>query len=267
MSSFGLGLAIGSIGSSLGNHHHYHDYYSDYHRPSYHYHSSTTYNNFNSNGNGNGNADPNNNSRNNANNANIVNTGNNMNFGDGTNNPSNNVNLNHNNYGNNFNNNNSTNAASLQNSPTNNSNNSFGVTERSPFQQPPPLVYSITAGQSDSNDFDSTEIIFTNPYLIVGVENLLLYGEFHDDADIKIVIQQESDGYEPYPWNQPNLFDEVSHATSGNSTMPLQNQPTHNETKIMNNEMSTTTTTEIASTTLLSIVDTSTKVPSIPLLS
>lgn len=124
--------------------------------------------------------------------------------------------------------------------PNGNYNN--GAAERSsPFEQPPPLVYAIPA-QSESNSDDSTEVIFTNPYLIVGVENLLLYGEFHDDEDLKIIIQQDSDGLEPYPWNQAIPFDEPN-ATSA----PIQNQ-------LSNNTISTTlSSTSTDATTMRSV--------------
>lgn len=166
------------------------------------------------------------------------------------------VNPNNNNYGNNFNKN-PTNTGSYQNRPTNDSNPNGG-TERSPFEQPPPLVYSIP-GQSDSDSDDSTEIVFTNPYLIVGVESLLLYGEFHDSEDIKIIIQQDSDGLEPYPWNQWTPIDEPN-ATSANQTAPVQNQsPSNNE--ITTTTIKNTVNTETVSTTSTSNVDTTTSVP------
>lgn len=82
--------------------------------------------------------------------------------------------------------------------------------------------------KSNAFDFIYYKFRFTNPYLIVGVENLLLYGEMHDDKDIKIIIQQDSDGLEPYPWNQPAPNGPV------NGTAPTQDQSS-------NNTISTTT--------------------------
>lgn len=40
-----------------------------------------------------------------------------------------------------------------------------------------PTVYAIPE-QNDNNATDSTEIVFENAYLIVGVESLLLYGKY-----------------------------------------------------------------------------------------
>lgn len=238
VSSFGLGLALGS---SLGHHHHYHDYYD---RPStsYHYHS-TTYNNNNGGGStvssGGGGTNPNAN--------NNGNTGNNGNTANG-NIPNSNI---YNSAPNgNFN---SRNANNLNNNP--NQNGTFN--EPTFGQSTAPLVYSIS-GKSKSDDADSTEIIFTNPYLIVGVENMLLYAEFQDEQDIFIFMEQDSDGLEPYPWNRwyPTLVEQ--NATSS----------TNETTQIPNAEQTTIAidiTTEINTTTQQTMADSTTKVPLAPL--
>lgn len=210
MTSFGLGLGLGL---ALNHHRHYDDYYQN--RPSYHYHSSsTTVHNYGNDGNG-GNNNNNNNGGNN-------NGGNNNNGypNNGGNNNNNNGNPNNNNYGNNGPNNVGT--GPYQNTPYGNNNNNGTAERSSPFEQPPPLVYSIGPA-GDSNSDDSTEVQFTDSYLIVGVENLLLYGEFHDDEDIKIIIQQDSDGLTPYPWNTIP-YDEPNATSAGNGTAPIQNQ-------------------------------------------
>lgn len=101
------------------------------------------------------------------------------------------------------------------------------------FESPPPLIYSIS-GQSKINEDDSTEIVFSNSYLIVGVENLLLYGEFHDDKDIMIIIDQECDGIDPYEWQ---YLDPITQSNATSVTAPIESQ-----TAI--NDKTTDTTTE-----------------------
>lgn len=168
--SLGLQLALHS---HLGHDHGYHDHHH-YHHNTYTSTSTTTTNNNGvtstntvsvSSNNPNGIPNQNNNNQNNNNNPN-------MGSGGGG--------------GNNY-----------QNIQQNNQNNS---TLNKPNSAEPavPLVYTIP-GQTKNgdDDVDSTEIIFTNPYLIVGVENLLFYGEFHDEEDVIIVIEQGSDGLEP----------------------------------------------------------------------
>lgn len=59
-------------------------------------------------------------------------------------------------------------------------------------------------------DGDSSEIEFLNPYLIVGVENLLWYGEILDNMDITVIIDQESDGEEPLTFEK--MFPELAPA-------------------------------------------------------
>lgn len=44
---------------------------------------------------------------------------------------------------------------------------------------------------------DSGEIEFKNPYLVVGFDNLILYGEFHEGGDHFLFIGQDSDGLVP----------------------------------------------------------------------
>lgn len=63
-------------------------------------------------------------------------------------------------------------------------------------QQSAPLVMSVPAQKRD-NTTDSSEMIFLNEYLVVGVENLLMYGELLDGKDIRIIIDQDSDGLGP----------------------------------------------------------------------
>lgn len=69
---------------------------------------------------------------------------------------------------------------------------------------------------------DSAEIVFTNSYLIVGVENLIIYGEFKDDMHITTFVGQDSDGL------APRTFDEMypMRANSTNSTMNNNNNVT-----------------------------------------
>lgn len=57
-----------------------------------------------------------------------------------------------------------------------------------------PVKNRLSKGDTD---VDSSEIDFLNPYLIVGVENLLWYGEILDNSDITVIIDQGSDGQKP----------------------------------------------------------------------
>lgn len=173
MASFGTGLYLGLA----FNHHHHHDFHHYHDRPQTVY-QSTTYNNYGNGYNGNGNDynDYNNNNRN------------------GNRNPNNNnVNTSPNN--NNLNNN--ANVAPNQNIPNNNNN------ATNPPEQSMPIVYSEPVqyknlDEKEKNNWDSTEMIFTNAYLVVGFDNLLLYGEMQDDYDTIIIIQQDSDGLSPF---------------------------------------------------------------------
>lgn len=125
-------------------------------------------------------------------------------------------------------------------------------------QSTAPLVYSIS-GQSKSDDADSTEIIFSNPYLIVGVENMLLYAEFQDEQDIFILMEQDSDGLEPYPWDRwyPTLVEQNATSSTNETT-----------TQIPNDEQTAIAigiTTEVNTTTPPTNADSTTKVPLAPL--
>lgn len=106
------------------------------------------------------------------------------------------------------------NGNSAINQNLNNGQNNVTDISRQPFQSTAPLVYSISA-QNKSSDDDSTEIIFSNACLIVGVDNLLLYAELHDNEDIMIIIEQDSDGLEPYSWDLQPI---AANATSANET-------------------------------------------------
>ncbi|XP_031628411.1 transcription factor mef2A-like [Contarinia nasturtii] len=214
VSSFGLGLALGS---SLGHHHHYHDYYG---YPSTHH----IYHHHDGNGNGNNNWQ------------------------------------NGNNYNNNGNRNNPNNGDSNQNmQPKQNQS-----TIKDPTQPMAPLVYSVS-GRTSSDDADSTEIIFTNPYLIVGVENMLMYGEFQDEQDITIIMEQDADGEDPYPWD-PMYSLWYPNATSTNenqSNLTSVEQTTISIPMTTNvNTLSTTTIkTDIQSTAMPISTNTTTLVP------
>lgn len=230
-----MGLALGS---SLGHHHHYNDYYdrpSSYHYHDHHYSNNNNNNNNNggSGGSGGGGVNPNNLNNNN-------NNGNGYNNAANGNNP--NSNINNSGPNGNFN---SINANNLNNNPNQN----MQANQNGTFQEPTfgqsmaPLVYSIP-GQTKNDDADSTEIVFTNPYLIVGVENMLLYGEFQDDQDILIVIEQQSDGLEPYPWDR--LYSSIeSNTTSSNvkrDAFPVAEQTTiANHSQDIKIETNTTT--------------------------
>lgn len=123
-----------------------------------------------------------------------------------------NTNGNPSNSGPNQNNNNIPNAGgSYQNGTTND-----GITHKPDlFERSQPLIYTIPAQKKGNDDADSTEIIFTNPYLIVGVENVLFYGEFHDDEYTMIFIDQGSDGLEPLqPSQQPNYYADANLTSS-----------------------------------------------------
>lgn len=116
----------------------------------------------------------------------------------------------------NQNNNNIPNAGgSYQNGTTND-----GITHKpDPFERSQLLIYTIPAQKKGDDDADSTEIIFTNPYLIVGVENVLFYGEFHDDEDTMIFIDQGSDGLEPVQISQqPNYYADANLTSSITTT-------------------------------------------------
>lgn len=179
ISSFGLGMAIGSMGS-----HHHHDYNNGYNYPRtyHHYHHYDNNGNTNSNSNGVGNVG-NANNNGNAANGNITNSYKNFAAND------------------NFN---------AQNSydKNNNPNQNMQPNQTSKFEGPMnPIVYSIS-GQQQGDDEDSTEIIFKNPCLIFGVENLLMIAEFKDQNDVFIMVEQDADGLQPYEYDsffQPNV--------------------------------------------------------------
>lgn len=135
-----------------------------------------------------------------------------------------------------------------------------------------PLVYSIAGGQSGNENADSTEIVFLNPYLIVGVENLLMYAEIQEEQDVTIIIEQDSDGLEPYPWNIPYPMLEPN-ATSSNASVQMDlsstttaiNTSTESTTTKSTEAITTTTTTTTAATTLSTL--NSEASPSVPLAS
>lgn len=202
ISSFGLGLALGS---TLGHHdHYYHDHYRPTTTHHHYYHQYDNNNGNNGGGNGGG-------SSSSGGGSNVNNFNNNNNAANG-NNP--NSNINNSGPNGNFN---SVNANNLNNNPNQNMQaNQNGTFQQSAFEQSP-MVYSIS-GQSKSDDADSTEIVFTNPYLMVGIENMLLYGEFQDGQHIFIVIEQDSDGLEPYAWNQWNPIVDTNSTSLNNET-------------------------------------------------
>lgn len=57
------------------------------------------------------------------------------------------------------------------------------------------MIYQYESINED--DDDSSEIKFMNPYLILGVENIVLYGEFQNKKNIKMFVEQDSDGLLP----------------------------------------------------------------------
>lgn len=176
-----LGFTSGLILGSALSHHHDHGYgYHDHH----HYHNHNTYSSSTSTTTGNNGVTTTNTVTTSGTSPNIINNFNNPNPNNANNANNPNPNL--------IQNNNSNNGPNGQNNQSYTDESLYKQASSQPMQ---PYVDSIS-GQSKTDDVDSTEIIFTNPYLIVGVENLLFYGEFHDDEDIKIVIDQGSDGLE-----------------------------------------------------------------------
>lgn len=129
-------------------------------------------------------------------------------------------------------------------------------------------------------DVDSSEIDFLNPYLIVGVENLLWYGEILDGFDITVIIDQESDGLKPRTFEElypmfaepptttaaPNVSTSTTTSTTTSRMHPL-NSVTM--AALLPNLNSSTTTTPLETTTRTplapipeeSSISTSTSVP------
>lgn len=85
----------------------------------------------------------------------------------------------------------------------------------------PPMVMSYEPIKSSKTtndpDADSSEVELLNPYLIVGVDNLLMYGEILDGLDIILVIDQESDGEKPPTFEE--LFPEIAKELKNAPTM------------------------------------------------
>lgn len=255
---FGAGLAVGM---SLNNHHHH---YYDYDRPStYHYHH--IYNNNNNGGSMSGGGTS---SSTTTTTTTVITNSNSNSNGNNTangNNPNANANINSSGPNENID---TKNANYLNNGPNTGANQNMQNNQSDPnnvFESPPPMVYSIS-GQNKMNEDDSTEIVFSNSYLIVGVESLLLYGEFHDDEDIVIIIEQDSDGLDPYEWEHSDPISETN-ATSASETVPNESQTVANSALDINGKIDATTIkipSEYLSTTPLNI-ETTTNVPLAPL--
>lgn len=198
-------FALGYVAGSLTNHHHHYDYpYSSTHHHYYHhYNTNNNNNNYNYNGNDGSSG-----------------SGSGSNVG-GYNN---NFNINGNQNSNNFNRDSNQNA-----------------TLPDPTKPMAPLVYSI-ARPANVTDDDSTEIVFINPNLIVGVENMVMYGEFQDEQDIVIIMEQGSDGLDPYPWD-PMYALWYPNATSINENVTM--NATSVEQTTASNDSHLVTTTEI----------------------
>lgn len=109
----------------------------------------------------------------------------------------------HHHYYNNNNNNNNQNAGVGNNNNNNNNQNAQYNQTDAYSRQPMVLSYEPINKNKDDPDADSSEIQFANPYLVVGVENLLWYGEILDSWDQTVIIDQESDG------ERPRTFEEM----------------------------------------------------------
>lgn len=201
----------------MGFNNHHHHYY-DYDRPSYHYHHHIYNNN---NGHSNSNTVITSSTTTTTTTTSNGNTANGNNTSVNSSGQNENTNIKNPNYLNN-----GPNTGTNQNMQNNQSN------VNNVFESSPPLVYSIS-GQNKINEDDSTEIVFSNSYLIVGVENLLLYGEFHDDKDIMMIIDQECDGLDPYEWQ---YLDPIAQSNATSVTAPIESQT------VMNNQTTNTTT-------------------------
>ena len=84
----------------------------------------------------------------------------------------------------------------------NNDNNGQNTTaqQQAVTQQSAPVLYNYERHtKEDDSDDDSSEMILDNPYLIVGVDNMVLYGQMKMGQHIATYIEQESDAGNPYP--------------------------------------------------------------------
>lgn len=244
------------MGLHLGLHHHHH-IDSDYDRHHHHHHdtytSTSTHTTTNI---------INNNTPGNANNNNNNNPGSLINDNNNSNQPNHNNNNNNNNQP--IGGGNSQNLPSNQNSRNNENNPSSanGVYQTSPTSESgaaAPLVYSYNPSKSE--DADSTEMVFSNPYLIVGVENLLLYGELHDGEDIVAIVEQDSDGLgsgSNHEGNQANRASETNaekDAPSAAETLSKTNVPVEMANGNSSNVRDVSTVAAINSTENLPIIN------------
>lgn len=164
----------------------------------------------------------------------------------------------------------STNKAAVSNNNPNNvqSNQNGSDYLHKPSEPYTPLVYTIPA-QSKTDDVDSTEILFSNPYLIVGVENLLFYGEIHDEADIIIVIDQSSDGLKSKlaqnMYNQQSLDINMTISSTTEANL-FTNVINSNNTNLQNilSTIAPSLNTEIISTSTSATIFKSTVIPLAP---
>lgn len=78
------------------------------------------------------------------------------------------------------------------NANNSNDNENLQANQNGTLESTAPIIY-ITSGHITNDDADSTEIIFTNPYLMVGVENMMLSTDFQDFNDVFIAIEQNNE--------------------------------------------------------------------------
>lgn len=121
---------------------------------------------------------------------------------------------------------------------------------------------------NDDPNADSSEIEFMNPYLIVGVENLLWYGEILDNLDITVEIDQESDGEKPRTFEEryPMLAQMLT-TTIAPNVSPTNVTTTPSPNQLKNDTMAAIFSTLFsnASDTKMMPLDTSTRTPLAPI--
>lgn len=70
-----------------------------------------------------------------------------------------------------------------------------------------PIVYKFTPPLGDSSEEDPFRGTDSIDYFVVGVENLLLMGEYKDDQHLVLLVSEESDGLPPINVDDAEYYD------------------------------------------------------------
>lgn len=73
-----------------------------------------------------------------------------------------------------------------------NNNQNMQTNQNDQLESTQPFIY-ITSNRITNDNADSTEIIFINQFLMIGVENMLLMAEFQDEQDVLIIMEQNEE--------------------------------------------------------------------------